>query len=105
MTTKKAFTCFLLCVFSAWSQTERGGIRGTITDPTGAVVPSAKVTATNVGTGINTTTSSTDSGTYNISGLPPGAYRVEVSASGFRTVVRENVVVNAASVIGLDLPL
>src|SRR4051812_25437052 len=105
MNTRKVLAYFLLCAAAAWSQTERGGIRGTISDPSGAVVPSAKVTVTNVATGINITTASTDSGTYTVTALPPGIYRVEVSQNGFRTIVRENVVVSAASVIGLDLAL
>src|SRR5262245_22953725 len=100
----RAFVCFLLCA-TAWSQTERGGIRGTITDPTGAVVPSAKITATNVGTSVAISVNSSDSGVYNVTALQPGVYRVEVSQAGFRTMVRENVTVNAASVTGLDLTL
>jgi len=105
MTTKTILGFLLLCTVAAWSQTERGGIRGTVKDPTGAVVPAAKVTVTNVATGVNVTTASNDSGTYTVTALPPGNYRVEASVTGFRTLVRENVTVNAASVTGLDLAL
>ena len=105
MTTKNIFSILLLCSVAAWSQTERGGIRGTISDPTGAVVPSAKVTVTNVATGISVTTTSGDSGTYTVTAPPPGSFRVEAAVAGFRTLVRENVNVSAASVVGLDLAL
>src|SRR5690242_7858990 len=104
MNTKRIVTFLLLCV-AAWAQTERGGIRGTVADPTGAVVPAAKVSVTNVATGISVTTASGDSGTYTVTALPPGVYRIEASVTGFRTLVRENVTVSAASVTGLDLSL
>ena len=42
-----------------------GTLRGTVTDPTGAVVPAASVTATNVATGVGSSTVTTDAGTYN----------------------------------------
>jgi len=94
-----------LLASTLWAQTERGSIRGTVTDATGAVVPGASVAATNSGTGVATSTISTDAGTYNLPALPPGEYRVEVSKPGFKSLVRENLTVSAASVVGLDLLL
>ncbi len=52
----------LVSCVSVYAQSERGSIRGTIEDATGAVVPGARVTATNVGTGVETSTRSTESG-------------------------------------------
>ena len=92
-------------LFSLYAQTERGSIRGTISDPSGASVGRAKVTATDVATGVATTTYSTEAGNYNVPELPPATYNVQVQATGFRTLTQENVVVQVSSVAALDLQL
>lgn len=69
----------------ASAQTITGTIRGTVTDPAGAVVPGAHVTATGVATGVKTSTVTNQAGNYNIQFLPIGLYTVTVSAPGFRT--------------------
>ncbi|HEU5342025.1 TonB-dependent receptor [Edaphobacter sp.] len=65
------------------SQTITGSINGTVTDPSGAVVPNAKVTATNVNTGVVTTTTTNNDGLYNIRFLQIGSYKVTVESAGF----------------------
>lgn len=84
-------------------QTERGSIRGTVEDSTGAVIPGATVTATNSATGVQATTASTESGNYSLPNLPAGYYTVAAEKTGFKRLVRENVKVDVASVTGLDL--
>jgi hypothetical protein len=68
---------------AALAQTITGSIRGTVTDPSGAVISGASVTATNVSTGVNTSTLTGKDGDYNIQFLPIGTYTVTVTASGF----------------------
>ncbi len=63
-----------------------GSIQGTILDPNGAVVPSAKVTITNRATGQQLTPEVTSSGTYNSGPLQPGDYLVRVEASNFKVI-------------------
>lgn len=82
-----------------------GTIQGTITDPSGAVVPNATVTATSPATGRTTAQTTSSAGTYVLTALPPGTYVVTVKGQGFPEVRQENVVVNAVSVVGLDLKL
>ncbi len=82
-----------------------GTITGTITDPSGAVVPTAVVVARKVGSGVDTARQVTTSGLYVIAPLPAGTYRVTASAPGFRTKVQENVVVDALSTVSVDLSL
>ena len=60
-----------------------GGLGGTVTDPSGAVIPNVTVTATSVSTGQSRTATTGQDGSYKISLLPPGQYRVKFEATGF----------------------
>jgi hypothetical protein len=84
----KTFTLstLILCFSVICSaQTFRGGIQGTVTDPNGAVIPGAEVTVTSPDTGLTRTLMTDDSGTYSVSELPIGVYRVIVKKSGFQS--------------------
>ena len=82
-----------------------GTIQGTVTDPSGAVVPGATVVAENVATGVKTTKQTNEAGLYVINALPPGEYKVLVSLSGFQTLIQEKVIVDALSTVGVNLAL
>jgi hypothetical protein len=82
-----------------------GTVQGVITDPSGAVVPGATVTATNEGTAAKTIRVTTAAGYYVISPLPAGQYTITVAAPGFENVVRPHVVVDALATVGLNLSL
>src|SRR5437763_12736786 len=78
---------FLTCAPSLIAQTaSTGALTGTITDPSGAVVPNATVTATNLDTGQARTAKTGSDGIYKIGLLSPGNYRVKLEASGFTAV-------------------
>lgn len=77
--------CLLLTGSALVAQTITGSIRGTVTDPSGAVVARATVTATNVATGVDTRTVTDPSGLYNFQFLNLGNYSVTVTAAGFTT--------------------
>ncbi len=94
---------FLLAA-SLLAQTERGNITGQVKDPSGAAIPGAEVSAVQVTTNLRNTAQSTTAGEYNIP-VPPGVYRVVVSAAGFKRYARENVTVTAATTIRLDAML
>src|SRR6185436_4881478 len=88
------------------AQTGGGGsINGAVTDPTGAAVAGATVVATNVATKVETTRQTNDAGVYVIAPLPPGEYKVVVSATGFLTLIQENVIVDALSSVSVNLAL
>jgi hypothetical protein len=96
----------LLTTPPAWAQIGgSGSIQGTVLDTSGAAVPGALVTATNLATGVATTRSTTTAGVFSVSPLPPGEYRVEVRIEGFRPYVREPVAVDALAVVGLNVTL
>src|SRR5690349_14969623 len=80
---------FILAATS-FAQSQIGGasLNGTVTDPSGASVPNAKVTAANTATGLTRTTQTSDAGFYTFTGLPVGAYDVTVDAQGFKTAKR-----------------
>jgi hypothetical protein len=83
-------------------------IRGTVTDPSGAIVLGAKITLTDVSTGIGTTTETNDKGIYTLNGLRPGKYNLLVAQSGFQSAeardielaVSQQAVVNFALHLG-----
>jgi Carboxypeptidase regulatory-like domain len=95
----------LLCWGASFAQSERGSIRGTVLDRSGAVISGAKVTAVSPTTGIESSTVSTAAGNYNIPQLPPGTYSVNAEAPGFKKLVRENVVVEVSGVTPLDMAM
>ena len=84
---------------------EAGSISGKIVDPTGALVPGAKVTATNTDDGVQTSRVTDNAGTYSISPLRPGPYNVEVQAKGFQRMLQENVNVKPGQTFVLNLKL
>jgi hypothetical protein len=93
----------LLCTM-AWAQGETGQITGVVTDPSGAVVPNAKVTAKLQTTGAERTAVTTEAGVYAITNLMPGAYTLTVTAGGFSTTQRPAVLAVGARV-GADFRL
>jgi outer membrane receptor protein involved in Fe transport len=88
----------------AFAQTETGQITGTVSDPSGAVLPNTQVTLTNVGTGQSRTATSSDSGQYAFTNLQPGVYEISVNAQGFQAFKRR-VDVNVGSRSNVDSQL
>ena len=66
------------------AQTTVGGIKGTVKDPAGAVVPNAAVTLVNIETNVSRKTNSNESGLYDFPNVPPGKYQLIVELEGFR---------------------
>lgn len=90
------FSALVLCVLviPAMAQST-ASLNGTITDPTGAAVPNAKVTAIDQATSVASSTQTDSAGAYLFSSLPIGKYHVEVTASGFQKAIVKD----------LDLPV
>jgi hypothetical protein len=87
---------------AAYAQTFRGIIQGTVTDPTGAVLTGAKVTARNTNTGTERSTVTNASGNFNLPELPIGTYTLKVEQSGFQTAKTTGIVVEVASTRRVD---
>ena len=80
-------------------------IRGTITDPSGAVIEGAKVTVKNEGTGLTRSGLANSAGNYSFAELPVGSYQIQVEHPGFKTEVRAKIVVNVADTRPVDVQL
>src|ERR1700722_3044525 len=84
------------------AQGDRGGIIGRLIDPTQAVVPTAAVTAKNLETGYTRETKTGDDGSFLFILLDAGRYRMEVTAEGFATLIREPITVRATEITDLQ---
>jgi len=95
----------MLLAGSLLAQETTGGLVGTVKDPTGAVVPGAKVVVTAPSL-VGSKEFTTDSGgNYRFSNLPPDTYVVTVTAKGFATVKREGVTIEVGHLPTLDIPM
>ena len=99
--------CILMFAGQMFAQNQvTGAISGKVTDPQGALIPNASVTVTNTGTNASTTVTTSDEGTFRLTSLQPGTYRVSTAAiSGFSGAKAENVVVQVGSTTPVDFKL
>jgi hypothetical protein len=96
----------LAAVFAVAAHAQfHAAIQGTVMDSKGGAIASAKVTATNLGTGATRETVTSAEGFYRISELPPGTYNVSIEAAGFKKFTSKDVAVQAEEPRGLDLTL
>src|SRR5437879_5495330 len=86
-----------LCVVNR-AQLTVSTLRGTVTDPAGAVVVRAKITALNQETNLTREVFTNASGDYEIPDLPRGTYRLSATQTGFKTFVADNVVLESSQV-------
>ena len=100
-----AVVVILLVAVAGYSQTFRGAINGTVTDPSGAMVANANVKATNVATDVSIVATTTSDGAFSYQDLPLGTYKITVSAAGFKPVTVDNVTVTAGSAYTLPVKL
>ncbi len=101
------FAAFLILAGSgaSWAQTVQGVITGTITDPSGAVVPGATVTITNAGTNASQSTTTGSDGSYRFGLVPPGTYTLDVKAANFAEVRASGLVVEASQTVPFSIKL
>ena len=96
---------YLLSTSQARAQVGGGALTGSVSDQADAAVPGAVVSATAVATNLIRTTVAGGDGTYSITGLAPGVYRVRVELTGFRPLVREGIQLRTGETLRLDLRL
>src|SRR5260370_28672315 len=102
------FFCIGLLIASAsvsFAQSDNATINGTVTDPSGAVIPKATVTVKNQATGAERSDVSNEAGLYSITNIPPGAYTVTVVASGFKKFESTNNKLDPSSTLQVNATL
>ena len=82
-----------------------GTISGTVTDPAGAVLPKASISAVETAKGARFATATDDSGRYQFTGLPPGAYDLTAQIAGFQTQTKKGAIVNIGETATVDFHL
>src|SRR6266404_4703418 len=102
---RRHLSIFMLVLLAgaAFAQTTGSGtITGTLTDPSGAVVPGAEVSIRDTDTGIERKTATNEAGIYNAAFLKPGHYEVTVSKTGFAKVVRTDLTLQVGQILTVD---
>jgi len=105
---KVTFLCLALVLFSsqiAFGQVDAGSITGTVTDPTGAIIPDAQVSLLNTDQGITLQTRTGSSGVYTFAPVRIGHYTLTVVANGFAKTTHSNLTVQVAQALEVDLTL
>src|SRR5437764_10324814 len=99
------FLCIFVLILPAVAQETRGTIVGRVTDASGSYVPGATVQVLNKAMGTKVTLQTNQDGIYTAPLLLPGTYEVTVSATGFKSSVRDNVELRIADRIEVNLAL
>ena len=99
--------CALLLVTAGfgYSQAVNATLLGTVTDSSGAVVPNAKITVSEVNTGVNRSGQSNESGNYTFPDMAPGQYMVTVESSGFKKESRKDITLSVNTSTRIDVQL
>src|SRR5215203_4012993 len=102
-----ALLLFALAAASVFAQSQalNGQIEGTVSDQTGAAVPNASITVTNIGTGTNRTVTTDESGVYRFPLLPLGIYGITIEAANFKKLIRDGVTLTTGQTATVDLNL
>lgn len=83
----------------------RGTLQGTVTDPSGAIIPGAQVKIVDIQTNATNSQATTSAGFYSFGGLQPGTYSVNVTAAGFQNFLQEKISLDALQTYGLNVKL
>ncbi len=106
------FPRFVPCViyitlntFALFAQSPDGNINGLVSDPSSAAVVGAEIVAVNDVTGVQYTTKTNGEGIYVLPNLRPGPYRVQVSKTGFKTIIKPDIVLNIQDALSINFTL
>lgn len=105
MRSLRILALILISTAAVIGQTNKGGISGAVTDPTGAVIPGATVTITNLGTNETQTVTTSEEGTYSVRSLDPVEYSITVEAANFKKAVVSSVKVDTSTIATVNVAL
>lgn len=95
----------LFTLSSAFGQTQFASVRGVVQDGSGAVLTNATLTLTNIEQNRPWVTASNESGAYVFQQIPPGNYKLEVQAQGFKRFTREGLTLQVAQIAELNIAM
>src|SRR5579859_7146444 len=98
-------TCLACTAIYGQSAVGSATLNGSVVDSSGAAVPAAKVSVTNISTGFTRSVNTTDAGLYGLTELPIGAYELSVEKQGFKTLKRSGIDLAVGAVATIDLAL
>src|SRR5262245_36769327 len=98
-----ALAVFFFAVSAAMAQ--NASVSGTVTDPSGAAITGAAITALHVDTGVTSSTTTNTAGLFVFPSLPPGAYTLSAEQPGFRKAAVEKVMLDIGSQVTVDIGL
>lgn len=105
---RSAATALVLLVASGHvlsAQSTSASLTGRVTDPSKAVITGAKIACINTGTGVGYDTTSNGSGNYDLPGLPPGTYRLEIEKTGFKKLIKPDVILHVQDSVEIDFEM
>jgi hypothetical protein len=94
-----------LLLTTAFGQSDRGTVTGTVSDPNGALIPNASIIATNLGSQTEYRTQSTETGNYTLASIPAGTYSLRVESAGFRVYLQTGITVQVAQTVRVDVAM
>ena len=95
----------LLGIAPISAQSSNATVNGIVLDPSGAVIAGAQVVVVNDATGVQYTTKTNEEGIYVVPSLPPGSYRIQVSNSGFKTIVKPDIIIHVQDGLAINFTL
>jgi hypothetical protein len=87
------------------AQSTNASVAGRVTDPSKAVISDAKVAATNTDTNVRYEDATNNSGDYYLTNLPPGSYRIEIEKTGFRKLIKPDVILHVQDTLAIDFEM
>src|SRR5438128_1024870 len=101
---RSLLTAFVLLQYlPVAAQTTTGRIAGSVTDPTGALVPGAQLEAVEINSSRRWETATDEAGTYSLAALPLGTYRLTARRAGFKTSAADEIILTVDEVVRLDI--
>jgi hypothetical protein len=100
--------CFIvvfLFITSTAAQSPNGTVSGIVLDPSGAIIAGADIVIVNDATGVQYSSKTNSDGIYVVRNLPPGPYRIQVSNSGFKTIIKPDIVIHVQDALAINFTL